>query len=85
MSTGIAAEARMGNDIARQFGHLSDQEAAEHIATHVEKFWEQRMINRLLTLVRAQDPSLDPLLARAMAHWVVDDVDHRSVEESSGG
>lgn len=85
MSAGIPPLARMANDITRQFGHLSDQDAAERIATHIEKFWERRMIDQLLTLVRRQDPSIDPLLARAMAHWVAHDVDESEVEQSSGG
>jgi len=38
-----SAEARMGNDIARQFAHLPPADAAEAIAAHIESFWDPRM------------------------------------------
>ena len=58
-------EARMGNDIARQFGHLPPSEAAEVIAAHIEKFWDPRMRRNLEALVAAHDDSLDPLVVDA--------------------
>jgi formate dehydrogenase subunit delta len=61
----IAAEARMGNDIARQFAHLPPPEAAEAIAKHIESFWDPRMRRNLEALVAAHDDSLDPLLVDA--------------------
>jgi len=61
----IAPEARMGNDIARQFAHLPPAEAAEAIARHIESFWDPRMRRRLEALVAAQDDSLDPLVIDA--------------------
>jgi formate dehydrogenase subunit delta len=61
----IPAEARMGNDIARQFGHLPSPEAAEAIARHIERFWEPRMRRTLEALAAAHDESLDPLLVDA--------------------
>jgi formate dehydrogenase subunit delta len=64
MST-VPAEARMGNDIARQFAHLPAGEAAEAIARHIESFWDPRMRRTLEALAAAHDESLDPLLVDA--------------------
>lgn len=61
----VAPEARMGNDIARQFTHLSASEAAEVVAQHIEKFWDPRMRRNLETLVAAHDDSLDPVVVDA--------------------
>jgi formate dehydrogenase subunit delta len=61
----IPAEARMGNDIARQFAHLPAPEAAEAIARHIETFWDPRMRRTLEALAAAHDESLDPLLVDA--------------------
>jgi formate dehydrogenase subunit delta len=61
----IRAEARMGNDIARQFSHLPAPEAAEAIARHIETFWDPRMRRSLEALVAAGDDSLDPLVVDA--------------------
>jgi len=55
----------MGNDIARQFTHLPDDEAADAISRHVETFWDPRMRGALRALVAAGDDSLDPLLVAA--------------------
>jgi formate dehydrogenase subunit delta len=65
MSAHVAAEARMGNDIARQFAHLPPGEAAEAIARHIESFWDPRMRRGLEALVAEGDDSLDPLLVDA--------------------
>lgn len=61
----VPAEARMGNDIARQFTHLPAAEAAEAIARHIESFWDPRMRRTLEALAAAHDDSLDPLLVDA--------------------
>jgi formate dehydrogenase subunit delta len=61
----VPAEARMGNDIARQFTHLPASEAAEVIAAHIERFWNPRMRRNLEALAAAHDDSLDPLLVDA--------------------
>jgi formate dehydrogenase subunit delta len=61
----VPAEARMGNDIARQFGHLPTGEAAEAVARHIETFWDPRMRRNLEALAAAHDDSLDPLLVDA--------------------
>ena len=61
----IAPEARLGNDIARQFAHLPAAEASAAIARHIENFWDPRMRRRLEALIDAGDDSLDPLLVEA--------------------
>ena len=66
MSALSKAEARMGNDIARQFAHLPPAEAAEVIARHIETFWDPRMRRALEALVAEHDDSLDPLLVDAV-------------------
>lgn len=66
-------EARMGNDIARQFAHLPPAEAAEAIALHIESFWDPRMRRALETLVAAHDDSLDPLVVDAAGRLAAHD------------
>ena len=65
MSSLVAPEARMGNDIARQFVHLPPTLAAEAIARHIETFWDPAMRRTLEALAAAHDASLDPLLVDA--------------------
>ena len=61
----IPAEARLGNDIARQFAHLPAPDAAEAVARHIETFWDPRMRRTLEALAAAHDDSLDPILVDA--------------------
>ena len=61
----VPAEARMGNDIARQFAHLPAAQAAEAVARHIETFWDPRMRRTLEALVADHDDALDPLLVDA--------------------
>jgi formate dehydrogenase subunit delta len=75
------AEARMGNDIARQFAHLPPAEAAERIAQHIESFWDPRMRTALEALVAEGDDSLDPLLVDAAGRIAAHD--SRSEPDSS--
>jgi formate dehydrogenase subunit delta len=63
--SGQPAEARMGNDIARQFAHLPPPEAAAAIARHIENFWSPSMRRTLESLVAAGEEDLDPLLVDA--------------------
>jgi formate dehydrogenase subunit delta len=68
-TAGIAPEARLGNDIARQFAHLAEDQAVERIAAHIDRFWDPRMRRRLRELMSSDhgepDPALDPLLVAA--------------------
>ena len=73
MSALTKAEARMGNDIARQFAHLPAPQAAEAIATHIESFWDPRMRRGLEALVAEGDDSLDPLLVDAAGRLAAHD------------
>ena len=61
----VPAEARMGNDIARQFAHLPPADAAAAVARHIESFWDPRMRRALEALVAAHADALDPLLVDA--------------------
>ena len=64
-ATGTAPEARMGNDIARQFAHLPAEDAVARIAAHLGQFWDPRMRRTLQALAAAGDDTLDPRLAAA--------------------
>jgi formate dehydrogenase subunit delta len=70
MTGSLAPEARMGNDIARQFAHLPTDVAAQAVARHIETFWDPRMRRALEALVAAHDDSLDPLLVDAVGRLV---------------
>ena len=59
------AEARMGNDIARQFAHLPAADAARPSRGTSRRFWDPRMRRALEALAAAHDDSLDPLLVDA--------------------
>ena len=65
MSDTLAPEARLGNDVARQFGHLPHERAVEQVAAHLGLFWERRMRRRLLDLVDEGADGLDPVLVDA--------------------
>jgi formate dehydrogenase subunit delta len=60
-----APEARLGNDIARQFAHLPDEVAVAAIARHIETFWAPPMRDSLRELAAHDPDELDPLLASA--------------------
>jgi formate dehydrogenase subunit delta len=75
----IAAEARLGNDIARHFAHLPEDKAAASVARHLETFWDARMRRNLRALVAAGDDALDPLLVLA-ASRLREGVAHQETE-----
>ncbi|MDC5695830.1 formate dehydrogenase subunit delta [Intrasporangium calvum] len=85
MSAELPPEIRLGNDIARALHHLPADEGATALATHLKKFWEPRLRRALVERVRADDPRVDPLLARATATYLEGDVDRAEVAEPSGG
>lgn len=58
-------EARMGNDIARQFEHVPPEVAVDAIARHIETFWHPRMRDRLRHVVDTDSEALDPLVVAA--------------------
>ncbi|GLZ50225.1 hypothetical protein Acsp06_64100 [Actinomycetospora sp. NBRC 106375] len=66
MSGDLPPTVRLANDIAAQFVHRRDSDAAvQEIAGHVRSFWEPRMITELLAAVDGGAPALDPLALRA--------------------
>jgi formate dehydrogenase subunit delta len=75
----IAPEARLGNDIARQFAYLPEETAVEALVRHLETFWDPRMRHRLRALAAAGDDTLDPLLVRA-AGRLREGVKHQETE-----
>ena len=75
----IAPEARLGNDIARQFAHLPEDQAVEGVVRHIETFWDPRMRHTLRALAAAGDDTLDPLLVLAVER-LRDRVPHQETE-----
>jgi formate dehydrogenase subunit delta len=71
----VPPEARMGNDIARQFSHLPPADAAAVVAGHIERFWDPRMRQNLEALVAAHDESLDAVLVDAAGRLATHDSD----------
>ena len=60
MSEDLPAVIRLGADLVRNFEAVAPDDAAEHVAEHIRRFWEPRMRRELL-----DDPRVGPLLARA--------------------
>ena len=78
----------MGNDIARQFGHLEPEKAAVQVGTHIEKFWDPRMRRRLHELLGPASthlPEADPLLVAGLQRLRHDDTDDAERRKASGG
>jgi formate dehydrogenase subunit delta len=78
-------EIRLGDDVARAFGHYPPERAAREIATHLRKFWEPRMRAAIIARVAERDPRVDPLLAEAVAAYLAGDIDPAEVAEPSAG
>lgn len=88
MSGGLPPEIRLGNDIARQFGHLSPEEAAVQVGNHLERFWEPRMRRRLHDLLaagRGWTDEADPLLVAGLRRLEHDDTDNAERSRPTGG
>ena len=58
---------RMGRDIARQFGHLPADTAADRTAAHIARFWEPRMRAELAACLARPGVEVDPVLREAGA------------------
>ncbi len=67
MTYTIPPEARLGNDIVRQFVHLPREVAIAKVADHIRRFWDPRMRRHLKELATIEDESLDPVLVAAAA------------------
>lgn len=85
MSVGSLATVRMAHDIARQFPHLTREEAALTVSTHIKKFWEPRMLTQFVRQVRDSQDELDPVVVAAAALLSEDEYDRAEVAEPSGG
>lgn len=85
MSTAEPGVVRLSRELARNFAAQRTGDPADGIAVHIMKFWEPRMCAELLGLVRAGDPSLDPLVVAAAGQLPTDDLDEEEVREPSGG
>ncbi len=57
--------AYMANQIATAFRSRPEQEAAEALADHVNKFWEPRMRAHLLAHLESGGAGLDPVVIAA--------------------
>jgi formate dehydrogenase subunit delta len=78
----------MGNDIARQFGHLTQEEAAVQVGTHLQKFWEPRMrrhLHELLSPGSSHLEAADPLLVAGLARLERDETDDAERRKATGG
>lgn len=58
---------RMANQIAANFGALSEAQAIAETARHINRFWEPRMRTELKRLIASgQAEGLGPIAAKAM-------------------
>ena len=61
-----APQAKMANEIAVQFRHRRPGEAAQTIASHIQRFWAPRMVQQLIGHADNRDAELDPLIVEAV-------------------
>jgi formate dehydrogenase subunit delta len=57
----------MANQIATFFNSQPASEAAQGVATHINKFWEPRMRRQLFEILDREDSGLSPLVVQAAA------------------
>lgn len=63
----LAPTVRLANEIAAQFQHRAEEDAAREIATHVQDFWDPRMRRDLIARVEGGAAAeLDPFALRAV-------------------
>ncbi|MBW9114440.1 formate dehydrogenase subunit delta [Rhizobium cauense] len=55
----------MANQIATFFKSQPESEAAQGVATHINKFWEPRMRRQLFEILESKDSGLNPLVIQA--------------------
>ena len=55
----------MANQIATFFKSQPASEAAEGVATHINKFWEPRMRRQLFEILEKEENGLDALVLQA--------------------
>jgi formate dehydrogenase subunit delta len=57
----------LAEDIARNQGHLPDDELALMIANHLKLFWDPRMREELRRIVVADPSAVSPVVAAAVS------------------
>lgn len=67
MTDGELPEVRMANQIAANFRHHPDDQAAAEIAGHLRLYWTPWMFERLFAVVDAGGDGVDTLVLRAVA------------------
>ncbi|KWV44325.1 MULTISPECIES: formate dehydrogenase subunit delta [Rhizobium] len=55
----------MANQIATFFKTQPESEAAQGVATHINKFWEPRMRRQLFEIMEREGNGLSPLVVQA--------------------
>lgn len=66
MTLTALTEIRAIGRIAVQFGHLPTAEASTAVADHITRFWDRRMISRLIRTIDDDPTGLDPTVAAAV-------------------
>jgi len=66
MIASVPPQVRLANDIAVQFHHLPDAEAAAAVANHMRMFWDPTMRTDLFTHAKTEPAALDPLVLAAV-------------------
>ncbi len=56
----------MANQIATFFKSQPESEAAQGVATHINKFWEPRMRRQLFDILEKEENGLHPLVLQAV-------------------
>lgn len=59
-------ELRAISRIAIQFGHLPTDEAATAVVDHLTRFWDRRMITRLIRTLDDDPTGIDPVVTGAV-------------------
>lgn len=57
----------MANQIAGFFATQPEGEAAQGVASHINKFWEPRMRRQLFEILEQHENGLSPLVLRAVS------------------
>ena len=57
----------MANQIAANFRHHPDDQAAGEVAAHLRSFWTPWMLERLASVIAAGGEGIDPLVVAAAA------------------
>ena len=64
---GPSRTVRLAQDIAEQFAHLPNDEAAAAVAGHIRTFWDPRMRQQFVSAVTLGQAGPDPILTAVVA------------------